>query len=125
MNYPDRRIESLKKALSKGVANALNSYMSELSETYSCAGWLIGLEYQLWDAVTGGETGGNKYLPEEIETLKELSAIAGGWWMWMEADDGENAWECGEIFLTLEEWEAHLATNPSDWVWYKNRRGKE
>jgi hypothetical protein len=35
------------------TASLLRKLMSGISEDYWCAGWLSGLEYTLWDAVTG------------------------------------------------------------------------
>jgi hypothetical protein len=37
------------------TAGLLRKLMSGISEDYWCAGWLSGLEYTLWDAVTGSE----------------------------------------------------------------------
>lgn len=59
------------------TAGLLRKLMSGISEDYWCAGWLSGLEYILWDAVTGKRK--NVCTPEEIEQLKYLSEKCGGW----------------------------------------------
>lgn len=60
----------------KITADLLRRLMSEISEEYWCAGWLIDLERVLWDAVTGKRV--NICSPEEIEQLKYLSEKCGG-----------------------------------------------
>ncbi len=55
----------------------LRKVMSSISEEYWCAGWLSGLEYILWDALTGRKK--DICGPEEIAELKYLSEKCGGW----------------------------------------------
>jgi hypothetical protein len=76
--------------------------MEHLSETYWCAGWLDGLEHQLWRIAHGVPSGftNPRRIPteQELSQLRELSQRAGGWWCW---PDGE----ANVKFLSLEEWD--------------------
>lgn len=94
---------SLQKALDSDAAQALCAFMSELSERYYCAGWLIGLEHTLWPMVHGGnrEFGLGAVTEEEVAKLRRLHERAGGWWRW--AEDPEPA-AGGEVFVPTEEW---------------------
>ncbi len=55
--------------------------MSELSERCYAAGWMMGLEYVLWDAVLNGERKyGQGYISNvDISKLKDLSSICQSW----------------------------------------------
>ena len=77
---------------------ALSEYMSDLSESYWFAGWMTGLEFMLWDLVSGKtrELAGVKVPEEEIAELKRLSSECSGWIVWDDAS--------GESFVPLEEW---------------------
>lgn len=79
-------------------ARKLADYMSELSEEAHFAGWLQGLEFELWDAIVGGprDYGGLQITREHIRRLQELSALAGGW---IVIDDVHE-----ETLLPLVEW---------------------
>jgi hypothetical protein len=77
------------------TASLLRKLMSGISEEYWCAGWLSGLEYTLWDAVTG--KGKDICSLEEIEQLKYLSGKCGGWIIWDEQAKDEK-------FVPMEEW---------------------
>ena len=55
----------------KITAALLARLMSAISEERWCAGWLGGLEYDLWDAVVGKSE--SVCSSEEIEQLKYLS----------------------------------------------------
>jgi hypothetical protein len=77
------------------TAGLLKKLMSAISEDYWCAGWMHGLEYTLWEAVTGKRTG--VCSPEEIEQLKYLSEKCGGWIVWDEQSKGEK-------FVPMQEW---------------------
>ena len=77
------------------TAGLLRKLMSGISEDYWCAGWLSGLEYTLWDAVTGKRK--NVCSSEEIEQLRYLSEKCGGWIIWdQQAKD--------ERFVPIDEW---------------------
>ena len=79
----------------KITAGLLRKLMSWISEEYWCAGWLSGLEYVLWDALTGRQKGACS--PEEIEELKYLSEKCGGWIIWDEQAKDER-------LVPREEW---------------------
>jgi hypothetical protein len=81
-------------------ANAveLREYMSELSESAYCAGWMKGLEFALWTAVLKGRLKYGQLQITQVHTnkLKELSERCGGWIVW---DD-----ESEETFVPLARW---------------------
>ena len=79
----------------KITASLLRMLMSEISERYWCAGWLGGLEYILWDVVTGKRKG--ICSPDEIDQLKYLSEKSGGWIIWDEQATSER-------FVPTVEW---------------------
>lgn len=60
---------------------ALERYMSELSERAFHAGWMEGLEFALWRAVQDGpfKYGRLELTPEHLTRLTELSSACGGW----------------------------------------------
>lgn len=98
------------------AAFELACLMSSISEDYYCAGWLIGLEYVLWDMVGGADRGFGlgEVTEREVAELRRLHEACGGWWAW----DGDGA-DSGEKFLTAEEWEMHLKTaSKRPWYWY-------
>ena len=78
---------------------ALYAYMSALSESLWCAGWLDGNEAACWEAIVRGGTpyGMGEIGAEEAAELKRLSDEAGGWWHW---PDGSVAPQ----FVSLDEW---------------------
>jgi hypothetical protein len=59
----------------------LTDFMSELSEKCYYAGWMINLEYVLWDAVINGEReyGIDKITQADIDNLTALSKLTKGW----------------------------------------------
>ena len=73
--------------------------MSDISEDAYCAGWMIGLEYDLWRIVVagGGHYGAVSLGDEEVQELRDLSAACGGWIMY-ERDKGE-------VFVPLVKWQ--------------------
>ncbi|MBI5016885.1 MAG: hypothetical protein HZB55_15550 [Deltaproteobacteria bacterium] len=87
---------------------ALRVYMEQLSEDLWCAGWLTGLEFDLWTWVERRRAGLG--LPEEgrtfgppvdweldADTLAWLAEQASGWWRWPEEGPGP-------VFVEREEW---------------------
>lgn len=82
------------------AAILLLSLMSEISEDHYCAGWLINLEFILWETIFESP---NKYFGDSpisianIAKLLELTYRCQGWWTW--SDDQK-----GETFLPYEEW---------------------
>ena len=69
----------------------LAQLMSDISEEQYFAGWLSGLEYDLWALLqhddpdhTGAFRGTH---PRDIRRLRELSAVTGGWIVWSDHAD--------------------------------------
>lgn len=96
------------KALDRDAALRLRGVMSDASEDVMCAGWLIGLEYRLDEALQHPLDAGEwtPWIPE----LHRLSTKAGGWWRYVDlplCDDGTYGGGT-EVFLTHAEWKAHL-----------------
>jgi len=62
-------------------AQALNDYMSALSEIAYSAGWMQGLEFALWRAIKEGPRryGRLDITAEHISRLRVLSDACGGW----------------------------------------------
>lgn len=83
---------------------ALYARMSAVSEACWCAGWMSGTEYTLWRAVASGEpqTWGAGIIEQaDIEALRELAELAGGWWRRGAGYERE--------FVGIAEWRAHYA----------------
>ena len=86
-------------------AELLRDYMRELSESCSCAGWLVELEFLLWYRVTttaalpahrDGMGGVTSLSDGCLGDLEFLARRAGGWWAWSDAE--------GPKFVTMETW---------------------
>lgn len=62
-------------------SRALADFMSELSEAAYCAGWMNGLEFELWQALIGGPRtyGRLEITDEQLARLRDLSEAAKGW----------------------------------------------
>ena len=92
---------SLDKALQRDAAEALRDAMSDLSEGYYCAGWLVGLEQTLWRCWERApfKWGFGVVSVEDANRLQVLHEKAGGWWTTVDH------WQ---RFVTTEEW---LATD--------------
>jgi hypothetical protein len=90
-------------------AAALRDYMSELSEEAWYAGWMMDLEYALWDAVEHGPRsyGRLDITEQHIATLRELSVTCGGWIRF--SDDARR-----EEFVPLETWTRLAAERAAD-----------
>ncbi len=80
------------------IAKALECYMSEISEDFYCAGWLVDLEFDLWAIVTGDRSDefGMGTLGDKRSVLRELADACGGW---IVHEDGGCAW------IVRAEWE--------------------
>ena len=91
----------------------LAQYMSDLSEEAYFAGWMLGLEYALWQVVVGqrGDYGHLTFTPEHAGKLQRLSAACGGWIVF----DGENE----ETWVPRPEWEQRFA------AWLNTPRAKQ
>ncbi|MBI5071035.1 MAG: hypothetical protein HZB56_22690 [Deltaproteobacteria bacterium] len=79
-------------------ARTLADFMSELSEEAYSAGWMDGLEFDLWKALIGGPRtyGRLEITDEQLARLSELSEAAKGWIVF---DDVEE-----ETLVPLDEW---------------------
>lgn len=88
----------------------LEHYMHVISQDSFAAGWYMGLEYTLWDWVTGaGNTDRLRFYNREH--LMELAFKAGGWVIWdddlpeeMHKTYGDRTIKCGNRFVTFAEW---------------------
>lgn len=80
--------------------------MKEYSQDGFCATWLVGLEFELWEAADRENPTEREFYT--VSTSKEcrlLAEIAGGWWAWLdELGPGER----GPVFMTLAEWSRNL-----------------
>lgn len=83
----------------KGAAMLLLDIMSDISEEYYCAGWLVDLEYMLWHAVETEERsfGFGEIPNHQIEAMKEYASACGAWWVFSEEFKGN-------ILVPLDEW---------------------
>lgn len=75
---------------------SLKRLMSDISEEGYCAGWLYGLEYSLWDCIVKNYPRFG-YAEVNVDELKSLADMAGGWWKWSEEDTDE-------YFVPMDEW---------------------
>jgi hypothetical protein len=76
--------------------------MSELSEEAYCAGWMLELEYALWEALVDGrsEYGRLELTDEHRSRLRQLSDECGGWVVFDEVTE--------ETWLPTAEWQARF-----------------
>jgi hypothetical protein len=79
----------LNRSHARKLLFALMSYISE--ERYA-AGWLIGLEFILWEEAL--RRSGPALFPYERAGLRTLASLAGGWWMWSDS----------EVFVSMGRW---------------------
>ena len=80
-------------------ARALADYMSSISESAWCAGWMHDLEFRLWTALLGGSSKsyGRVVLSDvEVARLRSLSQGCGGWIYFDEITE--------ETFAPAQEW---------------------
>ena len=89
---------AISKALDRDAAEQLRDAMIEISEDYYCAGWIAGLEIELWPMLTGGSRhfGMGEVTDEEIAELIRLHRKSGGWWHYVR--------EAGKVFVPTAEW---------------------
>lgn len=94
----------------------LMDLMSDLSEDFMCAGWLIGLENDLWrdiQAESGspsnfwceGWNGPHDEYRKRLDQIAQASAMAGGWVVWKNGVDWQDS---GNFFLDWAEWGTSL-----------------
>lgn len=94
--------QALTKALDRDTANALQGEMADISEEHFYAGWLIGLENDLW-AILHGTSSRGEISHEQLGRLRDLHEKCGGWWYWDE--------EHGHMFVTTYEWMERYAAH--------------
>ena len=88
--------------------HALYEAISDISEDRWCAGWLIGIEYQLWAELQGDsqQHGIDELDQAQFEKVRALADQVGGWIIW--ADDQTHpdlpTVEWGPRFVPLPEW---------------------
>lgn len=66
-------------------AQRLLRLMCDISQRCWCAGWLMGLEYSLWNIVNAGRAvrfGDGEVTPEEVAEMRRLYEACDGWWIW-------------------------------------------
>lgn len=91
--------------------------MSEISEEEFCAGWLDGLEFDLWAAVHDRDHADAPVLPSaDVAMLRGLSDECGGWWVHVSTVGRE--WSAGtvpgRVFLPIDAWrELYAARRPT------------
>lgn len=93
----------------------LGERMSDISERCWYAGWMLGTEYTLWQAVVEGPMawGHDVITEEDIAVLKALADQADGWIMFDDIGPQD------ELFIPKEEWQRVYA------IWAsKNAAGK-
>lgn len=97
--------------VSQGIkAEELCQLMSNISEYCYCAGWMMGLEYSLWDIVNNPQNrsyGFSEVSLEDIDNLKKLSSELNGWIIWKDDNFGftrEEIDKWGNYFVAIEDW---------------------
>ena len=83
-----------------GAKYGLLCLMTGISEEFWCAGWMMGLEYSLWNAAAGNGQG--RFTDRQVTLLKLLAEEADGWWVWSKKDGKPH-------FVRLETWREMLA----------------
>lgn len=90
----------------EGLRAALATVMREVSQDWYAAGWLMGLEHELWTEVLAWRDGTSQAARPEahedvVGAVRALSVLAeevDGWFTW--DDDAGH-----EAFVRAEEWE--------------------
>lgn len=86
----------------------LYDLMSDISEDCYFAGWLMGNEYNIWDALQDGDLSYGLGVMDaaSLERCRELSAELNGWIIWAddETDKGMPVEEWGPRFVHMESW---------------------
>src|ERR1051325_11236160 len=91
----------------EGAALGLLGLMSGISEEYWCAGWLTGLEFDLWNAQADSGYGHGTVTKRQAMLLRLLSEECDGWWHWKEGADNPQ-------FVSLGEWREIVAKRKRD-----------
>ncbi|SRR5258706_9457270 len=81
----------------------LAELMSEISEKGFCAGWMISLEFYLWEIINGGNRryGTYEVTQSDIDQLNALSQECGCWIIFDDAND--------ETAIDLKTWKRMYA----------------
>lgn len=90
---------SLEKAKDVAAATALLGVIRDLSEELYCAGWMAGIEYELWGDIMDPRAelaDPPSYSAHDRQAMIDYGTKAHGWWYW---DHEINT----ELFVTLEE----------------------
>ena len=77
--------------------------ISEISEYWYCAGWMMGIEHQVWRVAHGQARPGGEAIQLDDAQRRELLALSreiGGWVRWVDGGPGES----GAQFIALESW---------------------
>lgn len=92
-------METTEQQLQTLAKESLGSFMEDISEDVFAAGWMQGLEYDLWGMVRGYRNrhyGMSSITDEQVAKLALLAQQSGGWW------------QCGE-FVPLNAWRKEYA----------------
>jgi hypothetical protein len=87
-------------------ARSLEERMSDISEDHYAAGWMSGLQYDLWQMLRGGPRyyGMGSVSEADVTELRRLSEDAGGW-------------HDGNRLVPLDEWRREFARYfEHDWI---------
>ena len=86
----------------------LAQLMSDISEEQYFAGWLSGLEYDLWALLQDDDPDHTSAFrgthPQDIGRLRELSAVTGGWIVWSDHAG------CDIEHVPMRQWETLYAS---------------
>jgi hypothetical protein len=82
----------------EGARFGLAAIMTGISEAGWCAGWMSGIEFDLWEAPAGKRIGQEILTERQATLLKLLAEEAGGWWHY----------DAGLKFVTTSTWEQML-----------------
>lgn len=77
-------LEERDRALSAEALDLLH-LMRDISQRYWSAGWLVGLEFALWNMVvrnSGERYGDGDVTIDQIVDLRTLHEACDGWWYW-------------------------------------------
>ncbi len=89
--------------LLKGAAQQLAEMMIKLSQKHYNQEWAFGLEFELWNEISGNQ---DLLSSNEIEKLRESSEWCAGW-ITMELEGGEEALK----FVDLDDWKNRYREN--------------
>lgn len=76
----------------------LADFISKISERHYRAGWMQGIEYEVWEAMHAPDPvrGSLRLTVEEVQQLYAMSAKCSGWIVFDDVN--------GESFVSIEEW---------------------